>query len=482
MQNKLLFEASVPGSNNFRLPPPEVPEEINLPADMLRSDNPPLPDLPENETVRHFTRLSKRAYGVDDGFYPLGSCTMKYNPKINEWAARLPGFAELHPLQPESTVQGALELMYNLEQMLCEVTGMDRFSLQPAAGAQGELTGAMIIAAHHAKRGDTRRTKMIVPDSAHGTNPATASMAGFDVIEVKSNERGLVDVASLREVMSDEVAGIMLTNPNTLGLFEEEIAEIAAIVHEGGGLLYYDGANLNGILGFARPGDMGFDIVHLNLHKTFSTPHGGGGPGSGVVGVKEHLAAFLPSPLIAKNDEGYYFDHDRPDSIGRMLAFHGNFSVLVRAYTYLLTLGAEGLREVAENAVLNANYLRVLLRDHYYIPFDRLCKHEFIATPGHLKDEHDVTTLDIAKRLLDYGYHPPTMYFPLVVPEALLIEPTETESKERIDNFAAALIKIASEAQTDANLLKEAPHNMPIGRVDEVTAARRPILRYRASN
>jgi glycine dehydrogenase subunit 2 len=372
--------------------------------------------------------------------------------------------------------------MYNLEQILCTITGMERFTLQPAAGAQGELTGATLIAAYHAKRGDEKRTKMIVPDSAHGTNPATANMAGFEVIEVKSNEDGLVDLASLRAAMNDEVAGIMLTNPNTLGLFDTQIAEIAAIVHDGGGLLYYDGANLNGILGVARPGDMGFDIVHLNLHKTFSTPHGGGGPGSGVVGVKQHLAPFLPSPLVAKNENGYYLDYDRPDSIGRMLAFHGNFGVLVKAYTYLLTLGAAGLREVAENAVLNANYLRVLLREHYHIPFDRLCKHEFVATPGRLKEEQGATTLDIAKRLLDYGYHPPTIYFPLIVADALLIEPTETESRERIDDFAAALIQIATEAEADADLLKEAPHAMPIGRVDEVGAARKPILRYRAEN
>lgn len=482
MQNRLLFETSVDGSNSFRLPPLDVPDSISMPEELLRADNPPLPDLPENETVRHFTRLSKRAYGVDDGFYPLGSCTMKYNPKINEWAARLPGFTEIHPLQPAATAQGALELMYNLEQILCTITGMERFTLQPAAGAQGELTGAMLIAAYHAKRGDTKRTKMIVPDSAHGTNPATANMAGFEVIEVKSNENGLVDVASLRAAMNDEVAGIMLTNPNTLGLFDTQIAEIAAIVHDGGGLLYYDGANLNGILGVARPGDMGFDIVHLNLHKTFSTPHGGGGPGSGVVGVKQHLAPFLPSPLVAKNENGYYLDYDRPDSIGRMLAFHGNFGVLVKAYTYLLTLGAAGLREVAENAVLNANYLRVLLREHYHIPFDRLCKHEFVATPGRLKDAQGATTLDIAKRLLDYGYHPPTIYFPLIVADALLIEPTETESRERIDDFAAALIQIAAEARADADLLEEAPHTMPIGRVDEVGAARKPILRYRAEN
>ncbi len=480
MKPKLLFEASVTGSNNFRLPPLDVPDENIIPAELMREAEPPLPDLPENEVVRHFTNLSRKAYGVDNGFYPLGSCTMKYNPKINEWAARLPGFAAIHPLQSEASCQGALQLMYHLEQMLCEVTGMDRFTLQPAAGAQGELTGALLMRAYHAKRGEHQRNKMIVPDSAHGTNPATASMAGFQVVEVKSNERGLVDVDSLRAVMSDEVAGIMLTNPNTLGLFETDIEEIAQIVHENGGLLYYDGANLNGMLGVARPGDMGFDIVHLNLHKTFSTPHGGGGPGSGVVGVKKELEPFLPVPLVAKDESGYYLDTDRPDSIGRMLAFHGNFGVLVRAYTYLLTLGGEGLREVGENAVLNANYLRTLLREHYEIPFDRLCKHEFIATPGDLKAKHGVTTLDIAKRLLDYGYHPPTIYFPLIVGEALMIEPTETETRERLDNFATAMAAIAQEAKTQPDLLTEAPHQMPIHRVDEVGAARKPILRYRA--
>lgn len=480
MPNKLLFEASVDGSNSFRLPPLDVPESLEIPQELLRTGNPPLPDLPKNETVRHFVGLSRKAYGVDSGFYPLGSCTMKYNPKINEWAARLPGLAEVHPLQAEATTQGALELMYDLDSMLCAVTGMDRFTLQPAAGAHGELVGALLIAAYHAKRGDVRRTKMIVPDSAHGTNPATANMSGFTVVEVKSNERGLVDIPSLRAAMNDEVAGIMLTNPNTLGLFEEDIAEIAEIVHGGGGLLYYDGANLNGMLGVARPGDMGFDIVHLNLHKTFGTPHGGGGPGSGAVGVKDHIAPFLPGPLVDKNDSGYFFDGDRPDSIGRVVTFHGNFSVLVKTYTYLLTLGADGVREAGENAVLNANYLRHLLRDHYTIPFDRLCKHEFIATPAELKQKYGVTTLDIAKRLLDYGYHPPTIYFPLVVPEALLIEPTETETRERIDDFAAAMIAIATEAATNVELLHEAPHNMPIGRVDQTQAARKPILRYQA--
>lgn len=475
---KLLFESSVAGSNKFILPPSEVPNESMIPAAMLRQDHLPLPDLPENEAVRHYVGLSKKAYGVDDGFYPLGSCTMKYNAKINEWAARLPGLAELHPLQPEHTVQGALELMYELDRDLSTITGMDQFSLQPAAGAHGELTGAMLIRAYHKKRGDTKRTKIIAPDSAHGTNPATANMAGFDVVEVKSNERGLVDVESLRAVISDEVAGIMLTNPNTLGLFEEEIKEIAEIVHGCGGLLYYDGANLNGIMGVARPGDMGFDIIHLNLHKSFGTPHGGGGPGSGAVGVKKHLAHLLPGPVVAKGEEGYYFDHDRPDSIGRMLAFHGNFGVLVKTYTYIKALGAEGVRRVSENAVLNANYLMHRLRNHYYIPYDRLCKHEFIATPKELKDKYGVTTLDIAKRLLDYGYHPPTVYFPLVVPEALLIEPTETETRQRIDAFADALITIAEEAKNDPELVKGAPHKMPIGRVDEVGAARKPVLRY----
>lgn len=482
MSNKLLFEKSVSGSNSFALPPREVPDETRIPAAMLRQELPPLPDVPENETVRHFVGLSQHAYGVDNGFYPLGSCTMKYNPKINEWASRLPGLSTIHPYQPVETVQGALELMYDLEQLLCEVTGMDRFTLQPAAGAQGELTGALIIKTYHQKRGDTRRTKMLVPDSAHGTNPATANMAGFQVVEVKSNERGLVDLEHLREVMDETVAGIMLTNPNTLGLFEEEIDDIAQIVHDRGGLLYYDGANLNGILGVARPGDMGFDIVHLNLHKTMSTPHGGGGPGSGAVGVKAALEPLLPRPLVSKNDQGYYLDHDGPDSIGHMLAFYGNFGVLIRAYTYLLALGAEGLREAGENAVLNANYLRHGLREHYHIPFDRLCKHEFIATPGELKDEHGVTTLDIAKRLLDYGYHPPTVYFPLIVPEALMFEPTETENRQRLDDFIDSMIAIAQEAKTNPTLLQEAPHETYIRRVDEVQAARKPVLRYRPEN
>lgn len=476
---KLIFEQSVCGSNSFSLPPLDVPEQpLGIPVEMLRTAGPELPELPENEAVRHFVELSTRAFGVDSGVYPLGSCTMKYNPKINEWAARLPGLTNLHPYQPVEMIQGALELMYRLDQALSTITGMHRFTLQPAAGAQGELTGALIIKAYHAQRGDNKRIKMLVPDSAHGTNPATANVAGFDVVEVKSNQHGLVDLASLKAAMDESVAGIMLTNPNTLGLFEEEIAQIALVVHDGGGLLYYDGANLNGMLGVARPGDMGFDIVHLNLHKTFSTPHGGGGPGSGAVGVKEFLEPFLPAPLVAKNEQGYYFDQERPRSIGRMLAFHGNFGVLVKAYTYILALGGNGLREAGENAVLNANYLRQALRDSYYIPFDRLCKHEFIATPGLLSSEHGITTLQIAKRLLDYGYHPPTIYFPLVVEEALMIEPTETESKQRLDEFAMAMQAIADEARQRSELLTAAPHTMPVKRVDEVSAARRPHLRY----
>jgi glycine dehydrogenase subunit 2 len=478
-KSQLSFEKSVAGSNTFTLPPRDIPDVgVRLPADLVRQQPPALPDLPKNEAIRHFTDLSTKAFGVDTGFYPLGSCTMKYNPKINEWATRLPGFAHVHPLQPTETVQGALELMYDLEQRLCAVTGMDRFTLQPAAGAHGELTGAMIIKAYHQQRGDLRRTKMLVPDSAHGTNPATANVVGFSVQEVRSNERGLVDLDALRAAMSDEVAGIMLTNPNTLGLFEEDILEIAQIVHDGGGLLYYDGANLNGMLCVARPGDMGFDIVHLNLHKTFGTPHGGGGPGSGPVGVKGFLAQYLPTPLVGKNEEGYFLETADPHAIGSVMAFYGNFGVLVRAYTYLLALGAEGLREAGENAVLNANYLRMALRDVYHIPFDRICKHEFIATPGSLKDEHGVNTMAIAKRLLDYGYHPPTVYFPLIVEEALMIEPTETESRETLDAFAATMRQIAEEAKTQPDLVQQAPHQAVIKRVDEVSAARKPILRY----
>jgi glycine dehydrogenase subunit 2 len=479
--SKLIFEKNLAGSNTFTLPPAEVPEvdiRDSIPASLLREKPANLPDVSEVEAVRHFVDLSHKAFGVDNGFYPLGSCTMKYSPKINEWAARLSGFANLHPYQPVETVQGALELMYNMQNMLAEITGMDALTLQPAAGAHGEMTGVMIIKAYHQHRNDLKRTKMMVPDSAHGTNPATANVVGFDVIEVKSNDRGLVDLEDLKSKMSPEVAGLMLTNPNTLGLFEEEIQDIAAVVHEGGGLLYYDGANLNAIMGVARPGDMGFDVVHLNLHKTFSTPHGGGGPGSGPVGVKSHLADYLPVPVVIKQGDKYVFDYDRPHSIGKVKNFYGNFGVIVKAYAYILSLGAEGIKDAAQQAVLNANYLRQQLKKYYHVPFDRLCKHEFIATAKNQMDENGVTTLDIAKRLTDYGFHPPTVYFPLIVKEALMIEPTETETRERLDDFIKAMADIAEESRREPETVTGAPHLAVIKRVDEVTAARNPIVKW----
>ncbi|MGE5454102.1 MAG: aminomethyl-transferring glycine dehydrogenase subunit GcvPB [Methylocystaceae bacterium] len=477
--HRLLFEN--PNQNpTFRLPISPVDAlPINIPDEYRRDDLSELPTISENEVVRHFTRLSHLAYGVDDGFYPLGSCTMKYNPKVNEWAARLPGLVGLHPSLPPELTQGALELMYDLEKMLCEIAGMDRFSLQPAAGAHGEMTGALIIKAYHQSRGDDKRQRMIVPDSAHGTNPATANMVGYKVSQVKSNAEGLVDIAHLESLLGDDVAGIMLTNPNTLGLFEEQIITIARLVHEAGGLLYYDGANTNGIMGVVRPGDMGFDVVHLNLHKTFSTPHGGGGPGSGPIGVKSHLVPFLPVPLVEKNDQGFYLDYDLPESIGKVHSYYGNFGIMVRAYCYILALGGSGLQEVCENAVLNANYIRFHLQDTYSIPFNRLCKHEFVATGKPFKKEFGVSTLDIAKRLLDYGYHPPTIYFPLIVDEALMVEPTETESRERLDNFIQAMKQIATEAKNNPELVTGAPHNTKFKRMDEVKAARTPQLRWR---
>jgi glycine dehydrogenase subunit 2 len=479
--SKLIFERSVPGSSAFSLPEGDVPS-VELQDSLqgfLRESDPPLPEVSEVEVVRHFTELSKKTFGVDSGMYPLGSCTMKYNPKINEWAAQLPGIAGLHPDQPEETVQGALELMYELEQMLCEITGMNRYTLQPASGAHGEMTGASLIKAYHEQRQDFRLKKMIVPDSSHGTNPATAHMLGFELVEVKSNERGLVDVDDLRSLMSDEIAGLMLTNPNTLGLFEEDILEISKVVHEAGGLLYYDGANLNAVMGVARPGDMGFDIVHLNLHKTFGTPHGGGGPGAGPVGVKEFLVDLLPIPLVGKKDGQYCLDYDVAHSIGKVQSFYGNFGVMVKAYAYIKALGGKGIREACEHAVLNANYLRHNLSDFYEITYDRLCKHEFVASAVRQKKESGVTALDVAKRLIDYGYHPPTIYFPLIVDEGLMIEPTETETKERLDGFIEAMQEIAKEAKENPELVKEAPTNAPIRRVDEVTAARRPILKWK---
>jgi len=478
--NKLIFELSKEGRKAYTLPKLDIEEkplENILPQQMMRKEEIELPEVSEVDIIRHYTLLSNKNYGVDTGFYPLGSCTMKYNPKINEDMASLVGFTALHPYQPVETVQGALKLMYELENMLSEITGMDKFSLQPAAGAHGELTGLMIIKAYHEHRNDKKRKKIIVPDSAHGTNPASATVAGFDVIEIKSNKEGAIDLAALKAVLNDEVAGLMLTNPSTLGLFEENIVEIARLVHEAGGLLYYDGANLNAIMGITRPGDMGFDVVHLNLHKTFSTPHGGGGPGAGPVGVKKELADFLPVPVIEFKDGIYSLNYDRPLSIGKVRSFYGNFNVLIKAYSYILTMGAEGLKRASEMAVLNANYLKEKLKNHYKVAVDKVCMHEFVLA-GLLEKVNDIRTLDVAKRLIDYGFHPPTIYFPLIVDEAIMIEPTETESKETLDAFIEAMIKISEEAKENPQLLKEAPHNTPVRRVDEVLAARNPVLKW----
>ena len=474
--NKLIFECSRAGRKAYRLPESDVPES-GLPSGLLRETEPELPEVSEVDVVRHYTNLSQKNYAVDLGMYPLGSCTMKYNPKINEEAAGMPGFSDIHPLQPAETVQGALELMANLEKMLCEITGMSAFTLQPAAGAQGEVTGLMIIRAYHRHRGDEKRKRIIIPDSAHGTNPASASMAGMEVVEVKSDEEGGVDLDSLKAALNEEVAGLMLTNPNTLGLFDKNIAEIADMVHKAGGLLYYDGANANAVMGIARPGDMGFDVVHLNLHKTFSTPHGGGGPGSGPVGVVDFLKDFLPSPVIARNEKGYSLDENRPLSIGKVKSYYGNFGIIVRAYCYILTMGAEGLKKVSRMAVLNANYMKEILKDYYELPYDRTCMHEFVL--GGLKNNPEqITTKQIAKRLMDYDLHPPTTYFPLIVHEALMIEPTETESLESMKEYMEALIRIAQEAVEDPEVVRSAPHSTIVKLLDEVQAARNPILKW----
>jgi len=475
----LIFERSVDGRVGHLIDRFEESVEMQIPASFLREEDPNLPEVSEPDVARHYTELSTLNYGVDTGFYPLGSCTMKYNPKVNEDVASLPAFSEIHPYQPIETVQGTMEMMYDLSLLLSEITGMDEVSLQPAAGAHGELAGIMMIRAYHESKGDFNRTKIIVPDSAHGTNPATASVAGLDIIEVKSNENGEVDIESLKAVLDDSIAGLMLTNPNTLGLFETQIEEIAALVHDIGGLLYYDGANMNAIMGQTRPGDMGFDVVHLNLHKTFSTPHGGGGPGSGPVGVKSKLIEFLPKPVLVKKDNGSFdFDYDRPKSIGRMKSYYGNVGVLVKAYTYIKTMGANGLKKASEIAVLNANYMQARLKEHYKLPIDRICKHEFVLA-GTGDPLSQVSTLDIAKRLLDYGYHPPTIYFPLIVDSALMIEPTETESHETIDEFVETMIQIREEIRVSPDKLKSAPVNTSIGRVDETAAARNPILRWK---
>ncbi|TWE06358.1 glycine dehydrogenase (decarboxylating) beta subunit [Neobacillus bataviensis] len=476
----LIFERSTPGRIGYSLPEMDVPEldvSTLLPEGYLREVEPELPEVSELDIMRHYTALSKRNHGLDSGFYPLGSCTMKYNPKINENVARFNGFAHVHPLQDESSVQGALALLYDLQQHLIEITGMDEVTLQSAAGAHGEWTGLMLIRSYHEANGDNKRTKVIVPDSAHGTNPASATIAGFETITVKSTNQGLVDLDDLRRVVGDDTAALMLTNPNTLGLFEEQILEMADIVHNAGGKLYYDGANLNAVLSKARPGDMGFDVVHLNLHKTFTGPHGGGGPGSGPVGVKADLIPFLPKPIITKRGDEYILDYDRPQSIGRVKPFYGNFGINVRAYTYIRSMGPDGLKAVTEYAVLNANYMMRRLAEYYDLPFDKHCKHEFVLS-GKRQKKLGVRTLDIAKRLLDFGYHPPTIYFPLNVEECIMIEPTETESKETLDSFIDTMIQIAKEAEENPEIVQEAPHTTVVGRMDETLAARKPVLKY----
>lgn len=472
----LIFETSVPGRGCSILPECDV-SVPDLPETFSRKKAPRLPQLSENDISRHYTALAGRTYGVNNGFYPLGSCTMKYNPKINEELASLPGFTAIHPLQPEHTVQGAMQVLFQAEQALCEITGMDAMTFQPAAGAHGEFTGLLLIKAYHKHRGDQKRTKIIVPDSAHGTNPASATMAGFTVVSIPSREDGCVDLEKLKAAVGDDTAGLMLTNPNTVGLFDKNILEITRIVHDAGGLNYYDGANLNAVMGVSRPGDMGFDVVHLNLHKTFSTPHGGGGPGSGPVGCKSLLAPFLPGPVVKKQQNRYHFE--KPEhSIGQVKSFYGNFTVVVKALSYILTLGAECIREAAQNAVLNANYMMKKLDDLYTIAYQERCMHEFVMSLEPLKKETGISAMDIAKGLLDNGIHPPTMYFPLIVHEALMVEPTETESKETLDEAIEVFRRLYETAKTDPQSLHEAPHHTAVRRLDEVGAARNPKLRY----
>jgi glycine dehydrogenase subunit 2 len=472
---KLIYEKSQEGRRASTLPPNDLPVP-EIPQELRRERPPRLPEIAEPEVVRHFTRLSTRTFGIDTGFYPLGSCTMKHNPRVNERVVNLPGFRDLHPLQEEEGAQGALELMWRLQQILAEVAGLPAVSLQPAAGSQGELTGLMLMRAYFADRGEERR-KIIVADTAHGTNPASVTMAGYELEKVETDARGNIDVAHLREMVDDETAGLMLTNPSTLGLFDEHIEEIAAIFHEAGALLYYDGANLNAVCGISRPGDMGFDIVHFNLHKTFSQPHGGGGPGGGPIAVRERLEPFLPVPAVVRDGEAFRLDYDRPKTIGKVRGFCGPFGVFVRSYAYIRAYGPR-LREMSEVAVLNANYLLARLKDAYELPFDRICMHEFVLSARRLKREHGITALDVAKRLMDYDFHPPTVYFPLIVPEALMVEPTETEPKEILDEFVDAMLEIARDAAERPELLKEAPHNRPVRRVDEVKAAKRAVVRY----
>lgn len=480
MSEQLIFKKGAPGRKAYSLPGLDVPEaelQSLLPKELIKDTPLNLPEVSEIELVRHFTNLSRLNYGVDLGFYPLGSCTMKYNPKVNEEAAKTPGLMNAHPLQPESLSQGALRMMYELEGFLKEIGGVDSVSLQPVAGAHGELTGLLVIRAYHEAHGNPRH-KVIIPDSAHGTNPASAALVGYEAVVIKSTREGLVDVGELKKVLDTETAAVMLTNPNTLGLFEKDIAEISRLAHDAGALLYMDGANLNALLGIVRPGDMGFDVVHFNLHKTFSTPHGGGGPGAGPIGVSEKLTPFIPVPTVEKDGDSYYLDYNRPQGIGTVHAFYGNFGVLVRAYTYIKKMGAKGLREASENAVLNANYIKKRLQEHYYIPNNVQCMHECVFSAKYQKAK-GVHSWDIAKRLQDYGFHPPTVNFPLIIDEAIMIEPTETEPKETIDSFCDAMIAIAKEAETNPEIVKNAPHTTVVRRLDEALAVKKPNLRWK---
>ena len=479
MREPLMFEKSRPGRRGCSLPECDVPKESLeklIPEKYLRQGSLGLPQVSEPDVVRHFVRLSQQNMGIDTHFYPLGSCTMKYNPKVNEDIAQLPGFTRVHPYQPKASAQGTLRTLYEMEKLLCEISGMDRVSLQPAAGAHGELTSLMMIRAYYKDKKEHRDT-VLVPDSAHGTNPSSSHLCGFRVIEVKSNKDGGIDLDDLMGKMSERVAALMITLPNTLGLFERNILEVAQIVHEREGFLYLDGANLNALLAIVKPSEMGIDIMHFNLHKTFSTPHGGGGPGSGPVGVKEKLAVYLPVPMVEKDKKGYYLDYDRARSIGKVRSFYGNIEVIIKAYCYLRSLGKEGLKQISHNAVLNANYLMERLKKYFYLPYDQPCMHEFVLSVQNKKMK-DVRALDIAKRLLDFGFHPPTIYFPLIVKEALMIEPTETESKETLDEFVSSMIQIRKEIEEDPSLVKEAPHNLSIGRLDEVKAAKELKLRW----
>jgi glycine dehydrogenase subunit 2 len=477
---KLIYEKSQAGRRASAVPHHEGLPAADVPEELRRSEPPRLPEVPEFELVRHFTELSTRNFGIDNGFYPLGSCTMKYNPRVNERLVGLPGYASLHPLQDEDGIQGALDLEWRLQEILAEVTGLDAVSLQPAAGSQGELTGLMLVRAYFEERGESeQRRKVVIPDTAHGTNPASVTMAGYEVTPVKTDPRGNIDLDDLRTKVDEHTAALMLTNPSTLGLFDENIEEVAKIFHDVGALMYYDGANLNAVCGISRPGDMGFDIVHINLHKTFSQPHGGGGPGGGPIAVRELLEPYLPVPAVVRAEDGTFdLDFDRPKSIGKVRAYTGPFGVFVRSYAYIRAYGPR-LREMSETAVLNANYVLARLKDAYELPYDRLCMHEFVLSARNLKRDYGVTALDVAKRLMDYGYHPPTIYFPLVVPEALMIEPTETETKETLDAFCDAMLAIAKEAAESPELLKEAPHHRPVRRLDEVRAAKHPIVKYR---